>query len=265
MGSGPRGLLIAAIVLLGIGELVWGWHSVMARLVDTRQSAAVRHRPPPLPAAKSHLFTRVEANAFLAAAKRAEAIADPLQRCLAYPDPPGSHWSPDAVAAFCRYYRLPVITFAEAQQLIQSGHAAELDRRLAAALQAQMTRPGSKGLLDRIYREAFRNGSFEIRPTLDAWMRDSPNSAFAYAASGVAYEAMAGDARGAAYMADTPQSNVDSMDKLLGQADARPAPGDRTESANDAGLRRDDQRRWSGSGERLCGGCRPARARRGAG
>ena len=219
MGSGPRGLLIAAIVLLGIGEFAWGWHSVMARLVATRQATAVPHRPPPLPAAKAHLFTRDEANAFLARAKKAEAIADPLQRCLAYPDPPGSHWSPDAVAAFCRYYRLPVITFAEAQQLIQSGHAAELDHRLAAALQAQMTEPGSKGLLDRIYREAFRNGSFDIRPTLDAWMRESPNSAFAYAASGVAYESMAGDARGGAYMADTPQSNVDSMDKLLGQAD----------------------------------------------
>lgn len=218
MNSMQRGVLIAAIVLLGVGEGVWITHSVYAQIRHQRELLAARQpTPPPLPAARE--FTRDEGYAFLAAAKKAEAIADPLQRCLAYPDPPGSHWSHDAVAAYCHYRLQPVITFAEAQKLIQDGHAAELDRRLAAALHAQQADPASRGLLDRIYQQAFDDGSFDIRPTLDAWKRDSPDSAFAWAASGSAYVAMAFQARGGAYMKDTPESSVDAMDKLLAQAD----------------------------------------------
>lgn len=220
MGSGPRWLLIVLVVLLGIGEWVWGYHSVMLRMTAGVKAESARHvASPPLPAAKARQFTRDETYAFLAAAKQAEAIKDPLQRCLAYPDPPGSHWSKDAVAAYCRYRLQSAITFAEAQKLIQDGHAAELDRRLAAALHAQQADADARGLLDRIYQQDFDNGSFDIRPTLDAWKRDSPDSAFAWAASGTAYVAMAFDARGGAFMKDTPDSSVDSMGKLLTQAD----------------------------------------------
>lgn len=147
-------------------------------------------------------------------------MADPLQRCLSYPDPPRSHWSSETVKAYCQYYLQHVISFDEAQALIQGGQAAELDRQLAQALEAQRTRPESHGLLDHTYFSAFDNGSFDVRSTLDAWKRASPGSAFAYAASGMAYVAMARKARGGAYIRDTPQSNIDAMDRLLFQADA---------------------------------------------
>jgi hypothetical protein len=221
MGSGPRWLLIGAVILLGLGEWAWGYYSTMSHMTAMINAQSARHvTSPSLPAAKARQFTRDETYAFIAAAKQAEAIKDPLQRCLAYPDPPGSHWSKDAVAAYC-HYRVPsVLTFAQAQKLIQNGHAAELDRRLAAALHAQQTDAASPGLLDRIYRQDFDDGSFDIRPTLDAWKRDSPDSAFAWAASGTAYVAMAYAARGGALMKDTADSSVDAMDKLLVQADS---------------------------------------------
>lgn len=219
MSALQRGLLIAAIVLLGVGEMVWGFHTGMLRIeAQVKARRTQQHATAPLPAATAHLFTRNEANAFLAAAKRAEAIKLPLQRCLAYPDPPGSHWSPDAVRAYCQYRLQPLLPFAEAQALIQHGHAAELDQRLAAALKAQQTQPDAIGLLDRIYQQDFDNGSFDIRPTLDAWKRDSPNSAFAWAASGAAYVAAAADARGSDYLSNTPQDSIDAMDNLLAQA-----------------------------------------------
>ncbi|OOG57180.1 DUF4034 domain-containing protein [Rhodanobacter sp. C03] len=220
MGSGPRWLLIVAVILLGIGEWAWGIWSGVSRFRQMSAEVAQQSVPIHLNAAKRHLFTREEANTFIAAAKQAEAIKDPLQRCLAYPDPPRSHWSHDAVSAYCHYRYQPVISFAEVQSLIQSGHAAEVDSRLAQALQAQLTQPESRGLLDRTFYEDFRNGSFDIRPTLDAWKRDSPHSAYAYAASGYAYGQMAADARGQQYIADTPQNNIDAMEKLLAQADA---------------------------------------------
>jgi Tfp pilus assembly protein PilF len=220
MGSGPRWLLIAAIVLLGLGEWGWGIHSAMSRFAYRPATAFARHTPhPPRTTGKFHLFSSAEVHAFLAAVRQAEAIKDPLQRCLAYPDPPGSHWSPATVKAYCQYYLQSMISFADAQTLIQTGHAADLDRRLAQDLQAQLTRPESHGLLDHTYFSTFDNGSFDVRPTLDAWKRASPSSAFAYAASGSAYVSMASKARGGAYISDTPQSNIDAMNRLLAQAD----------------------------------------------
>lgn len=221
MSSGPRWLLIVAIILLGLGEMGWVAYRAVVRVQAEMHAAMLPHpvNRVPLKGLPRHLFTRVEANTFLDRAKKAEAIADPLKRCLAYPDPPGSHWSADAVNAYCHYRFQSVITFAEVQKLIQDGKAAEVDRRFAEILQAQLTEPAARGRLDRAFYQDFNNGSFAIRSTLDAWKRDSPNSAFAWAASGYAYVQMAVDARGAQYMRDTPQSNIDAMDKLLAQAD----------------------------------------------
>ncbi|BFI95633.1 MAG: hypothetical protein RSP_11430 [Rhodanobacter sp.] len=166
-----------------------------------------------------HVFTVAETEAFLVAATKAEAIADPLQRCLAYPDPPNSHWTRATVVAYCQYRNQPVITFAQVRDLIEHGKSAELDRLMAQALQAQQTQPQAHGQLDHLFFVDFDNGSFDIRPTLDAWKRDSPDSAFAYAASGYAYVAMAADARGEDYLSKTPQSQLDAMDRLLQEGD----------------------------------------------
>ncbi|MGB5851663.1 MAG: DUF4034 domain-containing protein [Rhodanobacter sp.] len=218
MKAWQRGLLIGAIVLLGIGEVAWIARSALAQARhDAELAQAKQEAPRPLPAPRK--FTREEGYAFFAAAKKAEALADPLQSCLAYPDPPGSHWSRDAVRAYCHYRLQPTMTFAEVRELVQQGKSAELDRRLATALHAQQTDPASRGLLDRIYLKDFDNGSFDIRPTLDAWKRDSPRSAFAWAASGTAYVAMAWRARGTAYIRDTPADQIEAMDRLLAQAD----------------------------------------------
>ncbi|WP_426689740.1 hypothetical protein [Rhodanobacter ginsengiterrae] len=218
MTSLQRGLLITALVLLGLGEWVWTALKMQSQVSQMVHVQAVKQaRTHPLP---SHAFSREQGYAFIARMKQAEAIADPLQRCLAYPDPPDSHWSRDTVVAYCHYRLQPLLTFAQAQSLIQHGQAAELDRRLAAALHAQQTDPAARGLLDRIYQEAFDDGSFDIRPTLDAWKRDAPNSAFAFAASGTAYVAMAADARGSGYLSDTPDSQIQAMHNLLAQADS---------------------------------------------
>lgn len=224
MNRAQRWLLTVVILLLGVGEVGWNIHAALARFrqsVFRVQIGQPASQPPfvkpALPTAKP--FTRDQAYAFLAQAKRAEALADPLQRCLAYPDPPGSHWAHDAVIAYCRYRYQPIPSFAEAQRLIQTGQAGKLDRMLADALKAQQSDPNAPGRLDRIYEEDFHNGSFEVRSTLDAWKRASPNSAFAWAASGDAYVAMAQKARGTDYISKTPQSSIESMDRLAAEAD----------------------------------------------
>jgi tetratricopeptide (TPR) repeat protein len=221
MSSSQRAWLIVAIVLLGLGGVGWGVRSVMQRISADLQRLAAQQAIPHQPAsdAKARIFSSEEVSAFLVQAKQAEAIADPLQRCLAYPDPPGSHWSRDAVVTYCHYRLQPFISFKEVQALIRGGHTAELDRRLAQILHDQQTKQDSIGLLNLTYYADFDYGLPEVRTMLDAWKRASPKSAFAYAASGFAYLDAASDARGSAYMQDTPQSKVDAMNRLLSRAD----------------------------------------------
>lgn len=166
------------------------------------------------------LLMREQANTFLLGAMRAETIKDPLQRCLAYPDPPSSHWDHEAVVAYCHYRYQPIITLAQAKNLIHGGHGAQLDKLFARTLREQLSDPSARGRLDRTFYADFNNGSVALRHVLDAWKRQSPRSAFAYAASGTAYMQMAFEARGYAYIADTPQRNIDAMDRLAKRADA---------------------------------------------
>ncbi|HEX6613647.1 MAG TPA: DUF4034 domain-containing protein [Rhodanobacteraceae bacterium] len=218
MKSSGRWVLIgclSALYLAAIGGVAWGVSSVVRA---TKRVQIARHEiVAPLP--KGRMFTRVETNAFLDAARRAEDIADPLQRCLAYPDPPGSHWDHDAVVAYCRFRFQPIISLADIKRMVQAGRARELDRMFDDALHAQMTDPDARGRLDRIFSVDFEKPAFDTRSILDAWKRQSPDSAYAYAASGYEYEQMAFAARGHDYISKTPQSSLDAMDRLAAQAD----------------------------------------------
>ncbi|RUL78333.1 DUF4034 domain-containing protein [Dyella choica] len=207
MNFRKHGALLFVVALLGLG------------------AAPLQAGPSTPPAAPSmgefpvHPFAR-EIKAFVAAVREAEKETDPLRRCLAYPDPPGSHWTHEAVVAYCHYRYQPIITFAEVKDLIEHGKAAELDRRMDAALNAQFTQPDARGRLDQSFLMDFGDGSMATRYLLDAWKRQSPDSAFAYAASGYAYVNMAHEQRGGAFAPDTPGEKFDAMHRLLLRADA---------------------------------------------
>jgi len=214
-------LLVGAAGWSIVGGLFWvATKNIRQLAAANAKRVAVERSENDAPLPKGRPFTRVEANAFLDAAERAEKIADPLQRCLAYPDPPGSHWDREMVAAYCKYHYQPTITFAQVRQMVQAGRARELDRMFDAALHAQLTDPDARGRLDQIFLDDFGEASFDIRSTLDAWKRQSPDSAFAWAASGYEYRQMASQARGEDYISKTPQSAIDSMNRLAQQADA---------------------------------------------
>lgn len=222
MDQGHRQALTSIVTLLVVMAALWALYAGMARLITQaarEADPAVRYKTA-APTGKGHAYSDREVREFLHAARDAEDITDPLQRCLAIPDPPGSHWNRAAVEAYCRYRNQPVISLAQARDLIESGHATRLDAMLAQALHEQLTDPDASGRLDRTYVSTFENGDFEIRPLLDAWKRQSPNSAFAYAASGVAYKRMAFNARGGAWIVDTPGHKLASMDRLAVLADA---------------------------------------------
>lgn len=217
MTSRVRWLLSAGFVLIAVALAFFFWPRIAARPAAMSASRPISQRVRPA-ASSTPAFTPDQLNQFLLAARQTEALADPLQRCLRYPDPPGLAWSKDVTAAYCHYQLDPWVTAAYARQLIQDGRAAELDKRLAEAMLAQSSEPGMQGALDRTFNLDFKNGSEETRALMDAWKRQMPKSAFALAASGTAYVEMAQRIRGSAYASNTSQDSLDSMSRLLESA-----------------------------------------------
>lgn len=148
-------------------------------------------------------------------AHKAEAIADPLQRCLAYPNPPGVNWSGELASMYCHFVLDPAVTSAKARELIEHGRVAELEKQLAEMEQAQLSEPDARSTLDRTYNLVFSEGSDDMRSLMDAWKRQSPDNAFALAASGAAYVAMAAEQRGGDFADRTSQSAFEAMHRLL--------------------------------------------------
>lgn len=212
MTTRERWLLLVAAGLLAC----WGLYGWLRRGAGVSTGATLSMQP----VVSGNPYTLGETRDFFGAVQKAEAIAEPLQRCLDYPDPPGSHWSPAAVAAYCRNQLVAGITFDELKGQIEAGHADAVDRRMSELLQRQLAKPGSPDLLDATFEIDFDRSSSDIRPILDAWKRQSPQSAYAYAASGVAYTRAAWDARGTAWAQNTPQSNFDAMHRLSTEAAA---------------------------------------------
>jgi tetratricopeptide (TPR) repeat protein len=213
-----RGLLLTGLVLIIIAGCISvgmsRWHQDAVDV--TRHSPGVRFAHAQLP--KPPPFTEAQFNQFLIDARKAESIADPLQRCLDYPNPPGLDWSAAVTSAYCRYQFDPAVTRAEVRRLIESGQTQELDKRLADALQAQLTKSDAQALLDRTFVINFKDGSEAMRALLDAWKRQSPTSPFALAASGTAYVEMAQEVRGSKYASKTPRNSFESMGRLLERA-----------------------------------------------
>ncbi len=140
---------------------------------------------------------------FIKAVRHADGIADPLQRCLRYPNLPGSHWNEATSSAYCQLRNRRSMSLAELDALLQQGKAAEVDRTFAGYLDKQLHDPGQPGALDTAFIDAgFMDASAATRRIIDEWKRQSPQSAFASEASGMQYEAAAQLARGDGWARD---------------------------------------------------------------
>ena len=214
--------LLVGVALIGIACVYF----YAQRRTAAVPAMAAAHLPPVRPVPRyppqvrpyQPVFTLEQFRQFLADARRAESVTDPLQRCLAYPDPPGLHWSKAVTQAYCHYQLDALIKPDEVRRLIQSGQAAELDRRCAQIMHAQLTQPGAQSALDRTFNIDFAVTAPATRALLDAWKRQSPQSPYALAASGLSYVAMAQAARGSEYAYKTSQDQFQSMERLLEEA-----------------------------------------------
>lgn len=201
------------LCLKGWAVLAWAGMAMQPALARGYEETVAKPAAPSAAAPDQASFSATQIHEFLDRAHRAEAIADPLQRCIAYPDPPGSHWSAAATKAYCTYHMQTLMPYEKVEALIESGKAAQLDAYLSDAAKKQLGQGESAGLLDHIYFSYFGGTSPQTHALIEAWRRQRPKSAFALVAS-ARYEVRMGYvARGTDYASDTPHENIQRMDK----------------------------------------------------
>jgi tetratricopeptide (TPR) repeat protein len=153
----------------------------------------------------AHAVSPADFGAFITQMNVATKITDPLQRCLKMPDPPGSHWHADGVAAYCTFLHSGTLTGPDIGRMVAEGHAADVDKAFEGYRKA--------GLLDAAFaRAGFRDATPAMRKALDAWKQQRPQSAYAVAASGAQYVNAAAQARGTASIGETRGDQVYGMD-----------------------------------------------------
>lgn len=150
---------------------------------------------------------------YVAAVRKADAISDPLQRCLAYPDLPGNTWAPGLARARCTMFLTPPpFTVDQVEQtLAQPSGAATLDARFRELLEAHYTVPAQREQVFTAFW-VFRGGDRDkAERVARAWLAASPDSPFARTALGHVLASRGWEARGSKYAQDTPEEDLERM------------------------------------------------------
>lgn len=158
--------------------------------------------------------------AYVAAARKADAITDPLQRCLAYPDLPGNTWEPGAAKARCAMFLTPVAYTLEAidKELVLPGGAAKLDDHFRALLDAHFNDPPRREQVTHALSVFYDEDLDKAERIARAWVGVSKDSAFAHAALGRVLAKRGWNARGTKLVKDTPPANFRKMEAYFEQA-----------------------------------------------
>ena len=163
----------------------------------------------------SELFKDVPApwREYLLQARKAERIADPLQRCLAYPDLPGNRWPDGHAEAHCRDHAVTSMSLAEVSKLVGTGQLDALESYVRGILAAHRS---SEEI--HVFMTEFRSDSALADETSRAWLAAAPKSAFALNARAAFLASGARRARGGAFAAETPRANLERMHALYLEA-----------------------------------------------
>jgi tetratricopeptide (TPR) repeat protein len=151
---------------------------------------------------------------YIAAVRKADAIKDPLQRCLAYPDLPGNTWPAGLAKARCTMFLTPPLySLDEIDRLLaQPDGAKTLDAAFQALLDAHFHDPGKRERISiafLVFNDRDRDKAERIAR---AWLAAAPDSAFARTALGAVLEGRGWAARGTRYVRDTPAAKLKAME-----------------------------------------------------
>lgn len=190
--------------------LAWVFCACVPWMAQAQQADAARDDAP--------TFTRQEWQAFLAATGKAETIANPLKRCIAYPNPPGSHWSRKAIDEYCQYMQMPLPGWEQMQRWVAAGQAKKIDQAIDALRRTPVAKQYGADPVWRFLAAYFNNPRPGAERLLSDWIAQQPRSSLAYTASAHYNIMLASEARGGRWSKDTPTQNFVAMEHWLSLA-----------------------------------------------
>jgi len=158
---------------------------------------------------------KLEFKDYLTQVVAAESIADPVQRCLAYPDLPGITWTKEHIEAHCRYHHEPVIDLKQMQAMAGKGDFDGLEAAFSELLARHDAESNQSELIHRAFEYL---QSADADNLTDSWLKHSPESAFALTARAEFLRGEAWRARGAKFASETPAENLRRMSAFAQQA-----------------------------------------------
>jgi tetratricopeptide (TPR) repeat protein len=154
---------------------------------------------------------------YIADVRKADLIENDEARCKAYPDLPDNLWRPGAAQGRCTILRAPAWSLDEIDRLLATPDGvAELERGFAALLDGHYNDQSQREQIFvslNVFDGSARAGEISQR-----WLKLSPKSAFALTAAGIHLGTSGWNARGSAFMRETPEENVRRMGELFAQA-----------------------------------------------
>ena len=139
-------------------------------------------------------------------------------QCVAYPVPAAFHWSRETIEAFCADEFTPALQYSESSKLIEAGKGKELDARLAKILDDYLAGKLPEGTARYAY-ENFSRADNATGAVIERWLVQSPGSAHALAARGIHHLQIGAEARGTAFIKDTPPEKLAVMTHELALAE----------------------------------------------
>lgn len=175
----------------------------------------------PLGAAPANDAFKTEAEpwrSYFIAARKAEQLADPLARCLAYPDLPGTQWPAGYAAAHCHYETGRVPTIAEVEALLSAGEVGRLEQRLRELMAAHEAGLPERESIHRFFQQLSEVPDDGLRVT-QQWITAAPHSALAAIARGSALKGAGWDARGVKWARETASGQMRMMSGYFNEAE----------------------------------------------
>ncbi|KRF01894.1 hypothetical protein ASG87_10330 [Frateuria sp. Soil773] len=156
---------------------------------------------------------------YLIKARAAERIADPLRRCLAFPDLPGNHWPEGHAAAHCAYHalqRVPTMSLDTLEGYLQRKDIKGLRAKMDGYLDRHFAKEGQGEDIHMMF------GAFDESDRSDRlsqrWLMSAPDDPYANLARADYLLEKAWKVRGKEYVAKTPEGNMENMHSLVDRA-----------------------------------------------
>jgi hypothetical protein len=195
---------------------------VLASVGISMAAQAVDLSPPLIPPEDSvQVFKEAPApwREYLVKVRAAERIADPLQRCLTFPDLPGNHWPAGHAAAHCRFHAqndVPAVSLDVIADYLKRRDTTALHAKLDVYLKKHEAKGGFGEEIHRIF-EQFDSDDRSDGISLQ-WLQQAPDDAYANLARGSYLMNKAWQERGKEYVANTSASKLENMQALVDRA-----------------------------------------------